>query len=119
MVPTEQQLSGVINKPSKPIKKETEPEIDYLAEYAKYTPEQLQQAESLLKTSMGSQYKLDKLKAESPKDYDKSLLVKLKEVAPEEATTPPVKKDLSIMSPDIVFAPLNIRDKKRLAEIPD
>jgi hypothetical protein len=119
VVPAEQQLSGVINKPSKPIKKETEPEIDYLAEYAKYTPEQLQQAESLLKTSMGSQYKLDKFKAESPKDYDKSLLVKLKEVAPEEAATPPTPKDLSIVSPDIVFAPLNIRDKKRLAEIPD
>ena len=123
VVPAEQQVTDVINKPFKAVKKaskkETEPEIDYLAEYAKYTPEQLQQAESLLKTSMGSQYKLDKFKAESPKDYDKSLLVKLKEVAPEAAATPPTPKDLSIVSPDIVFAPLNIRDKKRLAEIPD
>ena len=123
VVPAEQQVTDVINKPFKAVKKaskkETEPEIDYLIEYAKYTPEQLQQAESLLKTSMGSQYKLDKFKAESPKDYDKSLLVKLKEVAPEAAATPPTPKDLSIVSPDIVFAPLNIRDKKRLAEIPD
>ena len=123
VVPAEQQVTDVINKPFKAVKKaskkETEPEIDYLAEYAKYTPEQLQQAESLLKTSMGSQYKLDKLKAESPKDYDKSLLVKLKEVAPEEATTPPVKKDLSIMSPDIVYTPINIEEKKKLSEVSD
>lgn len=111
VVPAEQQVTDVINKPA-----EVKPSV---IDWSKYSEEQLQQAESLLKTSMGSQYQLDKFKASSSKDYQKSLLAKLQEIAPEGTATPPVKKDLSIVSPDLVFTPLNIRDKKRLAEIPD
>ena len=79
----------------------------------------MQEADSLLKTSMGSKYQLDQFKKVDTVGYLKSLMTKLKEIAPEAAATPPTPKDLSIVSPDIVFAPLNIRDKKRLAEIPD
>jgi hypothetical protein len=111
VVPAEQQVAGVISKPA-----EAKPSV---IDWSKYSEEQLQQAESLLKTSMGSQYQLDKFKASSSSDYQKSLLAKLQEIAPEGTATPPTPKDLSIVSPDIVFTPLNIRDKKRLAEIPD
>ena len=111
VVPAEQQVAGVLSKPT-----EAKPSV---IDWSKYSEEQLQQAESLLKTSMGSQYQLDKFKASSSSDYQKSLLAKLQEIAPEGTATPPTPKDLSIVSPDIVFTPLNIRDKKRLAEIPD
>ena len=47
-----------------------------------FTPYQLQEAEKLLKTSMGSQYQLDKFKADYPADYLNSLNKKASEIAP-------------------------------------
>ena len=47
-----------------------------------FTPYQLQEAEKLLKTSMGSQYQLDKFKADYPADYLNSLNKKASEVTP-------------------------------------
>jgi hypothetical protein len=47
-----------------------------------FTPYQLQEAEKLLKTSMGSQYQLDKFKADYPTDYLNSLNKKASEIAP-------------------------------------
>jgi hypothetical protein len=106
--PTEQ-ITDVINKPA-----ETEPSVNV---WSKYSEEQLQQAESLLKTSMGSQYKVNDLKTNFPKDYQKSLLVKLQEIAPEAAATPPTVKDLSLVTPDIIYTPINTEEKKKLSEI--
>lgn len=48
-----------------------------------FTPYQLQEAEKLLKTSMGSQYQLDKFKADYPTDYLNSLNKKASEITPE------------------------------------
>jgi hypothetical protein len=117
-----EQVTDIINKSeqiaNKAGGKQAFSDIDF-SEYNKYTFEQMQEADSLLKTSMGSKYQLDQFKKVDTVGYLKSLMTKLKEIAPEAAATPPTPKDLSIVSPDIVFAPLNIRDKKRLAEIPD
>jgi len=92
---------------------------NFVDEINKYSTEQLNQAESLLKTSMGSQYQLDKFKTDFPVDYQKSFLTKLQEIAPEGKVTPPTPKDLTIVSPDLVFTPLGTKEKKALSEIPD
>jgi hypothetical protein len=117
-----EQVTDIINKSeqiaNKAGGKQAFSDIDF-SEYNKYTFEQMQEADSLLKTSMGSKYQLDQFKKVDTVGYLKSLMTKLKEIAPEAAATLPTPKDLSVVSPDIVFAPLNIRDKKRLAEIPD
>jgi len=94
-------------------------EVSFVDEINKYTPDQLNQAESLLKTSMGSQYQLDKYKADFPDDYQKSFLTKLQEIAPEGAATPPTPVDLSIASPDLVFTPINDLEKRALSRAPD
>jgi len=94
-------------------------EVSFVDEINKYTPDQLNQAESLLKTSMGSQYQLDKYKADFPDDYQKSFLTKLQEIAPEGKTTPPTPVDLSIASPDLVFTPINDLEKRALSRASD
>jgi len=94
-------------------------EVSFVDEINKYTPDQLNQAESLLKTSKGSQYQLDKYKADFPDDYQKSFLTKLQEIAPEGKTTPPTPVDLSIASPELVFAPINDLEKRALSRAPD
>jgi hypothetical protein len=94
-------------------------EVSFVDEINKYTPDQLNQAESLLKTSKGSQYQLDKYKADFPDDYQKSFLTKLQEIAPEGKTTPPTVKDLSLVTPDIIYTPINIEEKKKLSELSD
>jgi hypothetical protein len=92
----------------------------FVDEINKYSSDQLNQAESLLKTSMGSQYKLDKFKADTPDEYQKSFLIKLKEIAPEGTATPPTPVDLTIASREIdPYLPLSLREKKRLSEIGD
>jgi hypothetical protein len=68
---------------------------------------------------MGSQYALDQYKKVNTPDYLKSLLSKLQEIAPEAAATPPTVKDLSIITPDIVYTPLNTKEKKKLSELSD
>jgi hypothetical protein len=94
-------------------------EVSFVDEINKYSPEQLNQAESLLKTSKGSQYQLDKYKTDFPDDYQKSFLIKLQEIAPEGKTTPPTPVDLSIASPDLVFTPINDLEKRALSRTPD
>jgi len=94
-------------------------EVSFVDEINKYSPEQLNQAESLLKTSKGSQYQLDKYKTDFPDDYQKSFLTKLQEIAPEGKATPPTPVDLSIASPDLVFAPINDLEKRALSRAPD
>jgi hypothetical protein len=94
-------------------------EVSFVDEINKYSPEQLNQAESLLKTSKGSQYQLDKYKTDFPDDYQKSFLTKLQEIAPEGKTTPPTPVDLSIASPDLVFTPINDLEKRALSRAPD
>lgn len=91
----------------------------FVDEINKYSTEQLNQAESLLKTSMGSQYQLDKFKTDFPDDYQKSFLTKLQEIAPEGKATPPAPKDLTLVSPDIVFTPINDLEKRALSRAPD
>lgn len=60
-----------------------EPAPSFLEATKNYSFDQMNQAESLLKTQMGSQYQLDKYKADFPADYQNSLLAKMKEIAPE------------------------------------
>ena len=85
----------------------------FVDEINKYSSDQLNQAESLLKTSMGSQYKLDKFKADTPDEYQKSFLIKLKEIAPEGTATPPTPVDLTIASREIdPYLPLSLREKR-------
>ena len=60
-----------------------EPAPSFLEATKDYSFDQMNQAESLLKTQMGSQYQLDKYKADFPADYQNSLLAKMKEIAPE------------------------------------
>jgi len=104
-----------------PVVSKTEETVQpsFVDEINKYSTEQLNQAESLLKTSMGSQYQLDKFKTDFPDDYQKSFLNKLKEIAPEGTATPPTLKDLTLVSPDIVFTPINDLEKRALSRAPD
>ena len=117
-----EQVTDIINKSeqiaNKAGGKQAFSEINF-SEYAKYTPEQMQQADSLLKTSMGSQYELEQFKKVDTVGYLKSLMIKLKEIAPEEAATPPTPKDLSIITPDIIYTPINTEEKKKLSELSD
>jgi len=110
-VPTEP--TPIVNKTEETI------EPSFVDEVNKYSSDQLNQAESLLKTSMGSQYQLDKFKTDFPADYQKSFLTKLKEIAPEGKATPPTPVDLTIASPDIVFTPINDLEKRALSRAPD
>jgi len=110
-VPTEP--TPIVNKTEETI------EPSFVDEVNKYSSDQLNQAESLLKTSMGSQYQLDKFKTDFPADYQKSFLTKLKEIAPEGKATPPTPVDLTIVSPDIVFTPINDLEKRALSRAPD
>ena len=89
------------------------------ADYNKYTFEQMQEADSLLKTSLGSQYQLDQFKKTDTVGYLKSLMTKLQEIAPEAAATPPTLKDLTLVSPDLVFTPINDLQKRALSRAPD
>jgi hypothetical protein len=89
------------------------------SEYNKYTFEQMQEADSLLKTSLGSQYQLDQFKKVDTVGYLKSLMTKLQEIAPEKAATPPTIKDLTLVSPDLVFTPINDLQKRALSRAPD
>jgi hypothetical protein len=89
------------------------------SEYNKYTFEQMQEADSLLKTSLGSQYQLDQFKKVDTVGYLKSLMTKLQEIAPEKAATPPTLKDLTLVSPDLVFTPINDLQKRALSRAPD
>lgn len=117
-----EQVTDVINK-SEQIANKAGGKTAYsdinFADYNKYTFEQMQEADSLIKTSMGSQYALDQYKKVNTPDYLKSLLSKLQEIAPEAAATPPTVKDLSIITPDIVYTPLNTKEKKKLSELSD
>lgn len=100
-------------------KAEEKVQPSFVDEINKYSTEQLNQAESLLKTSMGSQYQLDKFKTDFPADYQKSFLTKLQEIAPEGKATPPTIQDLTLVSPDIVFTPINDLEKRALSRAPD
>jgi len=117
-----EQVTDIINK-SKQIAnkaggKTAFSEINF-SEYAKYTPEQMQEADSLMKTSLGSQYQLDQFKKVDTVGYLKSLMTKLQEIAPEKAATPPTVKDLTLVSPDLVFTPINDLQKRALSRAPD
>jgi hypothetical protein len=65
-----------------------EPAPSFLEATKNYSFDQMNQAESLLKTQMGSQYQLDKYKADFPQDYQNSLLTKLKELSTEAPPAP-------------------------------
>jgi hypothetical protein len=65
-----------------------EPAPSFLEATKDYSFDQMNQAESLLKTQMGSQYQLDKYKADFPQEYQTSLLAKMKEIAPETKPAP-------------------------------
>jgi hypothetical protein len=65
-----------------------EPAPSFLEATKDYSFDQMNQAESLLKTQMGSQYQLDKYKADFPQEYQNSLLAKMKEIAPETKPAP-------------------------------
>jgi hypothetical protein len=69
-----------------------EPAPSFLEATKNYSFEQMNQAESLLKTKMGSQYQLDKYKADFPQDYQNSLLATMKEISTETFPTPPTTK---------------------------
>ena len=60
-----------------------EPAPSFLEATKDYSFDQMNQAESLLKTQMGSQYQLDKYKADFPADYQNILLAKMKEISTE------------------------------------
>ena len=117
-----EQVTDVINK-SEQIANKAGGKTAYsdinFSDYNKYTFEQMQEADSLIKTSMGSQYALDQYKKVNTPDYLKSLLSKLQEIAPEAAATPPATKDLSVLTPDIIYTPLNTKEKKKLSELSD
>jgi hypothetical protein len=66
-----------------------EPAPSFLEATKNYSFEQMNQAESLLKTQMGSQYQLDKYKADFPADYQNSLLAKMKEISTETPSALP------------------------------
>jgi hypothetical protein len=66
-----------------------EPAPSFLEATKDYSFDQMNQAESLLKTQMGSQYQLDKYKADFPADYQNSLLAKMKEVSTETPSALP------------------------------
>ena len=66
-----------------------EPAPSFLEATKDYSFEQMNQAESLLKTQMGSQYQLDKYKADFPADYQNSLLAKMKEISTETPSALP------------------------------
>lgn len=65
-----------------------EPAPNFLEATKDYSFAQMNQAESLLKTQMGSQYQLDKYKADFPQEYQNSLLTKLKEISTEAPPAP-------------------------------
>jgi len=113
-----QQMTDIVNESAKSIKTPAS-SGNFADEINKYSSDQLNQAESLLKTSMGSQYQLDKFKTDFPNDYQKSFLTKLQEIAPEGKATPPTPVDLSIASPDLVFTPINDLEKRALSRAPD
>ena len=66
-----------------------EPAPSFLEATKDYSFDQMNQAESLLKTQMGSQYQLDKYKADFPADYQNSLLAKMKEISTETPSALP------------------------------
>lgn len=113
-----QQMTNIVGESAQSIKTPTITN-NFSDEINKYSADQLEQAESLIKTSMGSQYKLDKLKTDFPDDYQKNLLIQLQDIAPEGKATPLIPKDLSIVSPDLVFAPINNLEKRALSRAPD
>jgi len=114
-----QQMTDIVNESAKSIKTPVS-SGNFADEINKYSSDQLNEAESLIKTSMGSQYKLDKFKADTPDEYQESLLIKLKEIAPEGKATVPEPVDLTIASREIdPYLPLSLREKKRLSEIGD
>lgn len=119
IVPAEPQVAAPMELTPVVSKTEETVQPSFVDEINKYSTEQLNQAESLLKTSMGSQYQLDKFKTDFPDDYQNSLLTKLKEIAPEGTATPPTPKDLTLVSPDIVFTPINALEKRALSREPD
>jgi hypothetical protein len=63
-----QQMTDIVNESAQSIKAPAS-RGNFADEINKYSSDQLNQAESLLKTSMGSQYKLDKFKADTPDEY--------------------------------------------------
>lgn len=69
-----------------------EPAPSFLEATKDYSFAQMNQAESLLKTQMGSQYQLDKYKADFPQDYQNSLLAKMKEISTEITPALPTTK---------------------------
>jgi len=84
-----------------------EPAPSFLEATKNYSFDQMNQAESLLKTQMGSQYQLDKYKADFPADYQNSLLAKMKEIAPE--TKPAADLPTTTVAEELPATPTKVK----------